>query len=325
MLSTAVPPVVQLALTDAESERAHRSILANLPPDGLDPDLETVILGRIGAEALIGALSPEALAEVAGFPRSGSCLIVVRNLPQQERWPASPTSGWAAERDLSVVNALHLGMLQLMGIAPFAVGYENAGHLLRNVVPNPAAAGTTSSWGADQEFFWHTDNPHLGFGAPGCDPRRYVPRFLTFCGIRNEEQVPTDVMPLPYALEAMDEGLREDLGRAWYEVAAPDSVRPGEGGDRQALRSVPLLEPAGAEGGLPRIRFDRGTTTAAVPEAFDVLARFSDALEAAPYESLLLGAGDFLAFDNYRVLHRRVGFTPAGSGRERWLRRCYAG
>ncbi len=39
---------------------------------------------------------------------------------------------------------------------------------------------------------------------------------------------------------------------------------------------------------------------------------------------MLIGAGDFHLFDNRRVLHRRVPFTPAAAGRARWLRRCYA-
>ncbi|MET8802912.1 TauD/TfdA family dioxygenase [Streptomyces sp. NPDC004546] len=39
----------------------------------------------------------------------------------------------------------------------------------------------------------------------------------------------------------------------------------------------------------------------------------------------MLAPGQFLAFDNYRVLHRRQAFAPAEDEAEaRWLRRCYA-
>ncbi|MER6343570.1 TauD/TfdA family dioxygenase [Streptomyces sp. NPDC001595] len=314
MSMTALRPVVELELTDAESARVGERIAAALPPDGLDPDREPGILARIGAEALASSAPGELIDEIRRFPRSGASVVVVRNLPRQPSWPASPTAGWCAERELSALNALHMGIVQLMGLAPFAVEYENAGHLMRNVVPNPAAAGTTSSWGADTEFFWHTDNPHLEFGEPGTDPRRYVPRYLTFTGIRNEEAVPTDVMPLPYLERVLDAGLRSALAEPLYDVTAPDSNRSGE-----TLASVPLLDAAG------RVRFDRGHTTAAGAAGVAPLARFTELLADAPHESLVLGAGDFLAFDNYRTLHRRVGFTPAPPGHARWLRRLYAG
>ncbi|MFJ2744711.1 clavaminate synthase [Streptomyces sp. NPDC087440] len=312
--ATALRPVVELELADTESARAGERIAAALPPDGLDPDREPGILARIGAEALASSVSGALIGELRGFPRSGAPVVVLRNLPRQAHWPSSPTAGWCAERELSLLNALHMGIVQLMGLAPYAVEYENAGHLMRNVVPTPTATGTTSSWGADTEFFWHTDNPHLDFGEPGSDPRPYVPRYLTFTGIRNEEAVPTDVMPLPYLEQTLDPDLRAALAEPLYDVTAPDSNRAGE-----ARTGVPLLDAAG------RVRFDRGHTTATGPAGVTPLARFTELLADAPYESLVLGAGDFLAFDNYRTLHRRVGFTPAPPGRARWLRRLYAG
>jgi alpha-ketoglutarate-dependent taurine dioxygenase len=43
-----------------------------------------------------------------------------------------------------------------------------------------------------------------------------------------------------------------------------------------------------------------------------------------PARELVLNPGEFLIFDNYRVLHRRRAFTPGPAPTARWLRRCYA-
>ncbi|MEV8558184.1 TauD/TfdA family dioxygenase [Streptomyces sp. NPDC051917] len=74
-----------------------------------------------------------------------------------------------------------------------------------------------------------------------------------------------------------------------------------------------------------RVRFDHGTTSAVTPQAADALATWVETLPGAPCRQPVLAPGQFLAFDNYRVLHRRQAFAPAEDEAEaRWLRRCYA-
>src|SRR5439155_8176511 len=164
----------------------------------LDPDADTAILTRIGRHALRRLLPGEVLHALQVFSNTSDHALLIENLPQEE-FPPTPVTGFGDEATLAATNAVHFGLIGLLDLTPFAVDYENNGKLIRNVVPNPAASGTTSSWGADAEFFWHTDNPHLPFGAGGLDPRPYPPRYLSFYAVRNSERVATEFMAVEAA------------------------------------------------------------------------------------------------------------------------------
>ncbi|AJF69907.1 TauD/TfdA family dioxygenase [Streptomyces vietnamensis] len=316
---------IPLQLSEHSVDDHTRDVLAKEIGDRLadaefDPDRETAILARIGAHVLRGRLPVDVLDAVTSFTGSGCHALLVDNLVVP-KVPPTPVNGFCDEAPLAVVNAIQFGMIQLLGLTPFAVPYENEGRLIRNVVPNPAAAGQTSSWGSDAEFFWHTDNPHLPFGEEGYDPRPYVPRYLTFCTLRNLEEVPTELMSVESATHGLDRELGRLLASASYEISAPDSNDVSEGGDRLALRGAPVLEQS--ETGL-RVRFDLGTTSSRRHEATTALASWADTLAEGPAWDPVLRAGQFLAFDNYRVLHRRKAFTARHDDNARWLRRCYA-
>ncbi len=154
---------------DSARDLLRKEISARVSETSLDSDLDDAILGGIGVYALRRHLPGDILQGSQVFTAAGSHALLLSNLPTQD-FPATPVSGFADESELAVTNAIHLGMIRLLGCTPFAVSYENDGRLIRNVVPNPAASGTTSSWGADSEFFWHSDNPHQPFGPPGSDP-----------------------------------------------------------------------------------------------------------------------------------------------------------
>lgn len=306
-------------LDDTTRDLLGKELADALPAARLDPDADEAILAGVGAHALGRQLSGDVLHALGTFADSGHHALLIRNLPALS-FPATPVSGFADEGGLAAVNALHLGLIQLLGAVPFAVGYENNGRLIRNVVPNPEAAGTTSSWGADSEFSWHTDNPHLPFGGRGLDPRPYVPRYLAFYAARNEEQVPTEIAAVDDVVARLSAGTRQVLGSAQFSVGAPASNDAASAG-RCQLDWVPLLE-SGGHGDWAR--FDKGTTVAVTESARAALAEWNAALEQVPEKALMLGRDDFLIFDNYRVVHRRRAFTPAPAERARWLRRCYA-
>ncbi|MEU8118667.1 TauD/TfdA family dioxygenase [Spirillospora sp. NPDC049024] len=287
----------------------------------LDPDRDTEILARIGAWALRRTLPSEVLGALEGFSASGNHALLLSNLPRPEA-PPTPVHGFADERLLAVTNALHLGLIRLLGLSPYAVGYENRGRLIRNVVPNPEATGTASSWGSDSEFFWHTDNPHLPFGGPDVNPRPYVPRYLTFCVARNIEEVPTEVMALETALDRIPEKTLKVLAAPVFEVAAPESNDLADDGERRIYGRTAVLELDGDDG--PRVRYDRGTTRGRDEAADSALDTWAAALATAPCWRPVLRPGHFLIFDNYRVVHRRDAFEPAPDDQARWLRRCYA-
>ncbi|MEV7808306.1 TauD/TfdA family dioxygenase [Microbispora sp. NPDC088329] len=285
----------------------------------LDSDVDDTILGGIGAHALRRYLPGEVLHGLDVFSHSGSHALVLANLPVQEDLPDTPVTGFGDEHELAALNALHLGLIRLMRAIPFAVSFENDGRLIRNVVPNPAASGTTSSWGADSEFFWHSDNPHQPFGLPGSDPRPFMPQYLTFMALRNEERVPTDLAAIEDVVLRLDAETLERLLAPEFDVGAPAS---NEGEKTQPLTNTPVLS-HGADGRY-RVRFDRGTTTGRTPAAAAALERWCEVLRTVPAEELVLEPGVFLVFDNYRVLHRRRRFEPKPAAAARWLRRCYA-
>jgi hypothetical protein len=304
-------------LDDGTRDLLAKEVGERIAATELSPDADQAILAGIGEHALSRYLPGEILHALRVFSATGRHALRLANLPRQD-WPATPVSGFGAEADLAATNAIHFGLIRLLGVTPFSVPYENGGRLIRNVVPNPEAAGKASSWGADAEFFWHTDNPHLPFGEPGGDPRLSVPRYLTFFAVRNTERVPTELTSVEDALGRLDEQTREGLREPAFTVGAPASVDAGAA----ARERTPLLEPGL---GGDRIRFDRGTTEAATPAAAETLRAWARALEGVPAEELVLDSGEFLIFDNYRLLHRRKAFTPAPVVQARWLRRCYAG
>ena len=307
------------ALEDGTRDILGKEIAERVSPSELDSDADEAILAGIGAHALQRYLPGEVLHALNVFAVSGCHALLVRNLPRQE-FPPTPVTGFGDETELAATNALHFGLIQTLGLTPFAVEYENSARLMRNVVPNPDVRGTASSWGWDVEFFWHTDNPHLSFGEPGCDPRLHVPRYLTLYGIRNPDRVPTELTAIEDVVARLDE---ETAGRL---RCAEFGIGPAASNDSEAVRGVldgTSVLGQGADGHL-RVRFDRGTTRAQTPEAEAALAVWCKALADAPGRQLCLETGDFLIFDNYRVLHRRPAFRPRPADEARWVRRCYA-
>lgn len=284
----------------------------------LDSDSNDAILASIGAYSLGYHLPGHVLRGIQGFTTASKHAIVLSNLPGQE-FPDTPVNGFGDETGLAVVNAIHLGLIRLFGCAPYAVNYENHGHLIRNVVPNPSSSGEASSWGSDLEFFWHSDNPHQPFGPPGSDPRLYAPPYLTFYAIRNEERVPTEIAALDDVVARLDDETRTTLQAEEFEVGPPDSIDSDLIG---SLTKTAILEIDPNR--RYRARYDRRTTVGCTDAARTALVRWSTALQETPAVQPVLETGDFMIFDNYRVLHRRKAFTPKSDARARWLRRCYA-
>ena len=308
-------------LDDGTRELLDKELTERLAATALESDAHEAILAGVGAHVLSRCLPGEILRTLQVFCATGSHALILGNLPARD-FPQTPVSGFGAESRLTVAHALHFGLIQLLGTTPFAVDYENDGRLIRNVVPNPAAAGVTSSWGADSEFSWHTDNPHLPFGAPGLDPRPYVPRYLTFYAVRNEERVPTEITTVDDVVSALDAEGRRRLKSAQFTVGAAASNDADPSGRRAQSDGIAVLEDG--PGGHVWARYDRGTTAGRTAEASAALEAWSGALDRVPAQEFVLDAGDFLIFDNYRVLHRRRAFTPRPNATARWLRRCYA-
>lgn len=316
---TSLTRFVRHHLDDGTRDLLGKEIAERVAIADLDSDAHQAILARIGRHALSRHLPGEILHTLQVFSATGHHALLLENLPCQ-RFPDTPVSGFAAETELAIANTIHFGLIHLLGLTPFAVEHENEGRLIRNVVPNPSVSGSTRSWGADADFFWHTDNPNLPFGEPGSDPRPYIPRYLTFYGVRNQERVPTELTAVDEVIGQLDRAILGRLHSPSFDVGPPASNDMAAAGS-SVLLGVAVLE-SGANGW--QVRYDGGTTTGRTAEATAALETWSHALPETPKREVVLKPGEFLIFDNYRVLHSRRRFAPDPQDEARWLRRCYA-
>lgn len=293
-------------LTGLESCRAR---LAETPhcADGV---------GEVGRDWLGSVLGSDIVEAIRAFPASPYKALLVRGITLSTE-VATPCNGFLPNAQCVLdFDLLQFGMLRLLGVKPHAVEYENLGKLVRNVVPVPEAAGTTSSWGADVEFFWHTDNPNWPFDDQGQDVTASVPNFLAFTAVRNLERASTDIVCVDHIVSQLPAWAMAQLQRPAYTFGAPAS---NEGFDGQQ-KVLPILEPG--DSGY-RLRFDDGIVAALDPDSKEALGLLCQCLRDAQGIEVVLQPGDFFIFKNARVLHRRKAFQPMPNHKARWLRRVY--
>ncbi|MFK3684657.1 TauD/TfdA family dioxygenase [Pseudomonas sp. NPDC088890] len=273
-------------------------------------------VGEAGATWLRSILAQEPLDAIGSFATSPYKALLLRGIGLCTD-VATPRNGFLPDAQCVLdFDLLHFGMLRLLGVRSHAVEYENLGKLVRNVVPVPEAAGTTSSWGADVEFSWHTDNPNWPFDDQAEDVTRSVPNYLAFTAVRNHEQASTDIVCVDHVLSLLSDWAIAQLLRPAYAFGAPAS---NEGFDGEQ-RVMPIVERT-RHG--QRLRFDDGIVTAQDADAERALALLRQALRSVAGIELVLRPGDFFIFKNARVLHRRKAFQPRPEGSARWLRRVY--
>lgn len=273
-------------------------------------------VGDVGRDWLQSVLSRDSIEVIANFTRGPHKALLLRGFPLFTGVP-TPRDGFLPDNQCVLdFDLLHFGMLRLLGVRPHSVDYENCGKLVRNVVPVAQAAGTTSSWGADVDFSWHTDNPNWPFAGAGGNVSSSVPDFLAFMAVRNLEGASTDILCVDQIVGQLPSWTVDELIRSSYSFRAPAS---NEGFDGQE-RILPVIERSGIG---YRMRFDEGVVAALdtpSARALDVLSRH---LREENGVKISLHAGDFLIFKNTRVLHRRRAFRPRPGGQARWLRRVY--
>lgn len=315
-MTTSTTLALDLATIDVTNPALVELAFERKELPGISPH-NPVDVAVAGVRWLTSVMDPHTAREVANFRWSRHEALLVRGMPISTSI-ATPATGFLATDECVLdFDLLQFGMLRLMGIQPFAVDYENDGKLVRNVVPVDSAAGTTSSWGADVEFSWHTDNPNWPFaGDDGASTGMCAPTFLAFSAVRNIEQASTDVVSGNDVLSRLPNSVNLELRRAVYRFDPPASNES----DPQFSRVLPLVEdsPLG-----PRIRFDDSAVSPTDEASAAALCELRTELAQTEGVPLILQTGDFFIFKNERVLHRRKAFTPRGNGQSRWLRRCY--
>lgn len=273
-------------------------------------------VGHVGEQWLETVLDPNTLEAIRGFAASPYKALLLRGIELSTE-VATPSNGFLNDAQCVLdFDLLHFGMLRLLGVGPHAVKYENLGKLVRNVVPVPEAKGTTSSWGADVEFFWHTDNPNWPFADHGKSVTTSVPNFLAFTAVRNTEGASTDIVCVDHVLANLPTWAVTQLQRHAYTFGAPASNEGFDG----AAKVLPVLE---ADNGGYLLRFDDGIVAALDPDSEEALVLLRKRLREVEGTEVVLQPGDFFIFKNTRVLHRRKAFQPLPDGKSRWLRRVY--
>ncbi len=273
-------------------------------------------VGRLGAEWLRSVLDREAIEAIGAFGASPYKALLLRGVALSTEVDTPGTGFLPATQCVLDFDLFHFGMLELLGVEPHAVEYENHGKLVRNVVPVREARGTTSSWGADVDFSWHTDNPNWPFDDASRDVAASVPNFLAFIAVRNHERVSTDIACVDEVLSRLPAPTLDQLRRPAFTFGAPAS-NEGYDGERHVL---PIVED-GDHG--YRLRFDDSIVNALDPDGAQALERLRRLLRDVDGLKVILQPGDFFIFKNARVLHRRRAFQPLAGGRARWLRRVY--
>ncbi|WP_338526276.1 TauD/TfdA family dioxygenase [Pseudomonas batumici] len=273
-------------------------------------------VGEVGGDWLGSVLGNDIVEAIRAFPASPYKALLLRGIALSTE-VATPCNGFLPNAQCVLdFDLLQFGMLRLLGVKPHAVEYENHGKLVRNVVPVPEAAGTTSSWGADVEFFWHTDNPNWPFDDQSQDVTASVPNFLAFTAVRNLERASTDIVCVDHIVSQLPAWAIVQLQRPAYTFGAPAS---NEGFDGQQ-KVLPILEQG--DSGY-RLRFDDGIVAALDPDSKEALGLLCQCLRDAQGIAVVLQPGDFFIFKNARVLHRRKAFQPMPNSEARWLRRVY--
>lgn len=288
---------------------------------GTDPDSGSAGYAETGARLLREHLPAEVLDALEAWRREPTPWLTVADLPEPAGWVPTPQNGFCDESLMVVPNLVQFGMLHLLGLRPVAYRWENSGHLMRNVAPRSGAGRTLTSWGYSAPLDWHTDDSVLDH-RHDAERSIAIPHFLSFYGMRNEEEVPTDLLALDSVLAGLPDRVVDHLRLPEFLVTAPESYAAGPTDGPLARESVPVLWRL--PDGRDAVRYGPGRISGLTLRATRALSHFERRIGELDGVPVMVDAGDFHIFDNRRVLHRRVPFRPAAPGRARWLRRCYA-
>lgn len=212
------------------------------------------------------------------------------------------------------------------GMEVVSYGSENDGQLFVNLV-------TLAGKGAIAEkskgsMRGHTDAATFPFrGTTDPDFPRIAPSpdIVFLIGLRNQESVPTVVMPLPAILEKLDSADIELLKKPSIVLSAQKTFVQGT---QRILKTMHVLDGApvlfdGPEGTWVRYTHSQSwlhdETDAAARKAKE---NFEAACTASAKE-IVLNAGDILIVNNRKALHGRAKVGDSVGGDSRWLIRAY--
>ncbi|WP_055490389.1 TauD/TfdA family dioxygenase [Streptomyces sp. TP-A0356] len=242
----------------------------------------------------------------------------VRNLPVDERLPATPSNGGPApDKPTFVAEGVLLGLSGLLG-EPVGFRTEKNGQLIHDVIPVPGGAMTQTNQGSTVFLNFHNDIVHDAIG-------RYDvsnPDFLVLSCLRadHEGMAATHYADARDIISVLDPRTLELLRSPLFRLNAPGSyIRDVAGGGEVLSDPVAMIN--GPEGS-PEIACSANGVRAMTTAAQAALDRLQAACREVAHQ-VFLRPGEALLINNRKGLHARTPFTARYDGADRWLQRTY--
>ena len=242
------------------------------------------------------------------FERCKSALqrnnFTVLSLPINCNIPRTPIDGNFDVMEIKEIALMLLNVHHNLGLLPVVYEGENDGQLIRNVCPIEKNKNQIGSQGSVYDFDMHVDNPDLRLNGEDRNCAG-VPNTLSLFCLRNSEQIATNLVHLDDVLSKLNEEEISLLMENEFDVT----------------ESLPLLT---FHEGKYHTRFDSHNVSSKSEKHKTVLDKFRKlANDNNIYKSFNLQMGDFIIFNNQRMLHSRKAFTPKFNGLDRWLLRVF--
>jgi L-asparagine oxygenase len=237
----------------------------------------------------------------------GPAFIMLQNMPIDPVLPSVPIDGKRPKTKQWVSEVTLLATAAVACLQPLGYQQEKTGQLVHNVAPSNGKEQSNSNEGR-VPFGYHTDNSILD--------REHRPEFLMLLGLINHDQIPTSIVLLDDAIQALrnfvphyEQVLRQDR----FQLVSPESMNLK--GKTILSKYQPLIT-QGANG-VDEIAGNLYTIKPKDAEAKVALDAFISLL--TPFaKQIVLRPGNLLIFNNHRCLHARAAITG-----QRWLQRLY--
>nr|WTA64372.1 TauD/TfdA family dioxygenase [Micromonospora sp. NBC_00855] len=274
-----------------------------------DADLSTQ--AAMTTVELIGCRLPERLvAALVAFrcTSSPSGALLLRNVPVDERLPATPTDGYLPDwRAAGIATAAQLMVMSHLGDI---IGYadEKRGRVVQDVAPIAGAEHQQENSGSAY-LELHTEN--------GFHP--FKPDFLSLLCLRPDHDRSGQT------LTGTATHVRPQLSPSCVDVLRQPLFRIQFSSSFAQLGSSGYSEPVAVLSGPvddPELTADFHAMEPMTDEARHALEEL-EAVLTPSLASVVLDTGSLLVVDNWRAVHGRTGFTARHDGADRWLRRCF--
>lgn len=196
---------------------------------------------------------------------------------------------------------------------------ENEGKLLRHVVPRKGLEDQISSYGSNETFFPHVDNPDLRLREENAfnQIKTYIPDSLTLLCLRQQKGVATSIVLLSEVLDDLTDNDKKLLQEPVFNIKRPASFV-----GKSVTENVPLIMKCEDGSYISRFDYHNIETKSTIHQP--ILEKFrQSAIDQNKWISLYLKPGQMVTFDNQKTLHTRNGFKANFDGNDRWLIRLF--